>query len=176
MKKTLAAVIALAMLIALPCALAEEVPAINWEDVEPATEDIEGSWYTFNAVAMQVWVPDVLENVELTEEDDDSVIAKFMTADESAAIIVQYIEGEEGKTMDEVIPELEASGATEIDRCLLNGLDAVSYSIPDVDAAYVTLLTESGNYVQFVMTPVSDEGFQSVAQLVSASIMPEQEA
>ena len=176
MKKFLAALIALAMLIALPCALAEEIPAINWEDVEPATEGIEGSWYTFNAVAMQVWVPDVLENTELTEEDDDSVIAKFMTADQSAAIVVQYIEGEEGKTMDEVVTELEDSGATEIDRCLVNGLDAVSYSIPDVDAAYVTLLTESGNYVQFVMTPVSDEGFQSVAQLVSASIMPEQEA
>ncbi len=54
-----------------------------------------------------------------------------------------------------------------------HGYDPTSFSIADVDAGYVIFITQSGNYVQFIFTPVSDEGFASVAQLVTASIMPE---
>ena len=174
MKKIIATLIALAMLLALPFALAEEVPAINWEDVEAAAEDIEATWYTFDDVALQVWVPDIFENQEITEDDDETVIGKFVVPDETAAIYVQYVEGEEGQSLDDVIASLEANGATDIDRCLLNGIDAASYSIPDVDAVYVVMATELGNCVQFVMMPASDEDFGSVAQLVTASIMPEE--
>ena len=63
--------------------------------------------------------------------------------------------------LDKVVPHLHT------------GLDAASFSIPDVDAGYVIFITQSGNYVQFIFTPASDEGFASVAQLVTASIMPE---
>lgn len=174
MKKLIASIVTLAMLLALPCALAEQVPAINWADVNIEDSGIEGSWYTLNAVAVQFWVPDVFENRDITEDDDETMIAKFMLPDESAAIYAQYIEGYEGATMENVIAGIEESGGKEIERCTLNGLDAVSYSIPDVDAAYVVFVTESGNFVQFIFTPVSDEGFASVAQLVTASIMPEE--
>ena len=174
MKKLIAALIAMAMLLALPFAMAEEVPAINWEDAEAATEEIDASWYTFDEVALQVWIPDIFENLEITEDDDATLIGKFELPDQSAGIYVQYVEGEEGQSLDDVIANLEANGATDIDRCLLNGLDAASYSIPDVDANYVVLATERGNCVQFVMMPASDEGFSSLAQLVSASIMAEE--
>lgn len=174
MKKILATLVTLALLLALPCALAEEVPAINWEDVNIEETGIEGSWYTLNAVAVQFWVPDIFENADITEDDDESVLAKFILPDESAAIYAQYVSGYEGATMEDVIASIQESGATDIERCTLNGLDAVSYSIPDVDAVYVAFVTESGNFVQFIFTPVSDEGFEAVAQLVTASIMPEE--
>jgi hypothetical protein len=175
MRKILATLLTLALLLALPCALAETVPAINWSDVEGAAADIEGSWYTFDDVAIQFWIPDVFQNLDLTEEDGEELIAKFEVADGSAGIYAQYLKGYDGATMDETIPTLQANGATEIERCNLNGLDAVSFSVPDVDAVYVVFVTERGNYVQFIFTPASDEGFASVAQLVTASIMPESE-
>jgi len=176
MKKLLATLIALALLLALPCALAEEIPAINWSDVEGAAAGIDGEWYVFDDIALQFWVPNVFQDLDLTDEDGEEVLAKFEMPDGSAGIYAQYLNGNEGLTMEDTIATLEANGATEIERCLLNGLDAVSFSVPDVDAGYVIFITQSGNYVQFIFTPVSDEGFASVAQLVTASIMPETEA
>ena len=175
MKRILATLIALALLMVLPCALAEQVPDINWADAEAATEGIEGSWYTYDDIALQHWMPDIFENKDLTEDDSEEMIAKFELADGSAGIYVQYLTGYEGATMDDTVATLESNGATEIERCTLNGLDAVSFSVPDVDANYVVFVTERGNYVQFIFTPASDEGFGSVAQLVTASIMPETE-
>ena len=174
MKKLLATILTLILLFTF-CAFAEEIPAINWEDVEAAAADIEGSWYTFNDIALQHWMPNVFENKSLTEEDGEEMLAKFELPDGSASIYVQYLAGSEGMTMEDTIATLEANGATEIERCTLNGLDAVSFSVPDVDAMYVVFITESGNYVQFIFAPVSDEGFKAVAQLVTASIMPETE-
>ena len=173
MKKFVSILISLAMLLALPCALAEEVPAINWEDADIESSGIEGSFYTFDEVALMVWVPDVFENLEVTEEDDETMIGKFEIADGSAGIYVQYIEGYENASMEDLISGLEAGGAVDIERCTLNGLDAISYSLPDYDAVYVALMTDAGNCVQFVMMPVSDEGFEAIAMLVTASIQPE---
>ena len=173
MRRILSTLIALALLMALPCALGEEIPAINWEDVNIEETGIEGSWYVLNDVAVQYWAPDIFENRDITEDDDETMVGKLVLPDDSAAIYCQYIEGFEGATMEELIAGIEEGGAEDIERCTLNGLDAVSYSVPDMDAVYVTFVTESGNFVQFVFTPISDEGFASVAQLVTASIMPE---
>ena len=114
------------------------------------------------------------ENLEPTEDDPAEMIGKFEVSDGSAGIYAQYLDGYDGLTIDDAVSQLEANGATEIERCTLNGLDAASFSIPDVDAGYLIFITQSGNYVQFIFTPVSDEGFASVAQLVTASIMPEE--
>jgi len=174
MNKLLATLIALALLLALPCALAEQIPAINWEDVEAATEGIQGSWYTYDDIAMQHWIPDIFQSLDLTDADGEEMLAKFEVSDGSAGVYVQYLTGYDGATMEETMANLESNGATEIERCTLNGLDAVSFSIPDVDAGYVVFITERGNYVQFIFTPASDESFASVAQLITASIMPEE--
>ena len=175
MKKILATLVTLALLLALPCALAEQIPAINWEDVEAQAADIQASWYTFDSVAVEVWIPDIFENKEITAEDGEDLIGKFEVADGSAGIYVQYIQGEAGLSMEDTIANLEANGALEIERCTLNGLDAVSFKVADVDAVYVGFVTDSGNHVQFIFTPISDEGFAAVAQLVTASIRPETE-
>ena len=174
MKKILVTLVSIALLLMLSCALAEEVPAINWEDVHIEDTGIEGSWYTLNAVAVQFWVPDLFENKDITEDDDESMVAKFELPDGTAGIYAQYIEGFEGATIDDLVASIESNNGKDAERCTLNGLDTVSYSIPDVDAVYVAFVTESGNYLQFIFTPVSDEKFAAVAQLVTASIMPEE--
>ena len=174
MKKFFATILTLTLLL-MSCALAEQVPAINWSDAESAAADIDGTWYVFNDIALEYWVPDIFENKDLTEADGEEMLAKHEVADGSAGIYAQYLTGYDGATMDETVATLQANGATEIERCTLNGLDAVSFRVPDVDAVYVVFVTQSGNYVQFIFTPISDEGFAAVAQLVTASIRPETE-
>ena len=174
MKKFLATLMTLALLLTSAAGLAETVPEINWEMVDIESTGIEGDWYTLNAVALQIWIPDTFEAAEITEEDGPGVVVKFMAPDGTAGIFGQLIEGYEGATTEDMIERISANGATDIERCILNGLDAVSYSIPDTDAAYVAFVTASGNFMQFVFVPVSDEGFSSLAQIVTASIMPEQ--
>ena len=174
MKKLFVTILTLTLLL-MSCAIAEEIPAINWADAESAASDIAGTWYVFNDIALEYWVPDIFENKELTEEDGEEMLAKHELPDGTAGIYAQYLTGYDGATMDETVATLEANGATEIERCTLNGLDAVSFSVPDVNAVYVVFITQSGNYVQFIFSPASDEGFASVAQLVTASIRPETE-
>lgn len=172
MKKTLAVIMALCLALA-GFAMAETVEAINWADVEPTVTEngLEGDFYELNAVAVKLWVPSVYEYVEPTDEEvNDGLICKFEASD--SVIYTQYLEGEEGAEMEDVIAGLTEAGATDIERCTLNGLDAVSYSIPDTDAVFVVFLTDAGNFVQFLFTPVSVEALRQLAMIVTASIQP----
>ena len=69
MKKFLATLMTLALLLTSAAGLAETVPEINWEMVDIESTGIEGDWYTLNAVALQIWIPDTFEAAEITEED-----------------------------------------------------------------------------------------------------------
>lgn len=152
-----------------------EVPVINWADVEEAAADIEGSWYTFEYYNIDVWVPDVLVDTEVTEADGEGVISKFVTADNSAAMVLQYIEGNDGTPIEEVAAGITEAGGKDVEICKLNGLDALTYSLPDIDGIYVVVLPDAEDYLQFYFTPASDEGFNAVAMLITASIMPSEE-
>jgi len=153
MKKTLATILTLGLLL-MSCAFAEQVPAINWSDAESAAADIEGTWYVFNDIALEYWVPDIFENKDLTEADGEEMLAKHEVADGSAGIYAQYLTGYDGATMDETVATLEANGATEIERCTLNGLDAVSFSVPDVDAVYVVFVTSPATMCSSYLLPL----------------------
>ena len=115
MKKILATILTLTLLL-MSCALAEQIPAVNWEDAESAAADIEGTWYVFNDIALEYWVPNIFENLDLTEEDGEEMLAKHEMPDGSAGIYAQYLTGYDGATMDETVATLEANGATEIER------------------------------------------------------------
>jgi len=175
MKKFLVTLMTLALLLMLTVASAESVPAINWADVNVESTGIAGTWYTFDNVALKIWVPDIFQDMDLTaEEAEQGIFGKFAPADQTAAIFASYHQGQEGATMDDLISTIKGNGVKDAERVLLNGLDAVTYSMPEADAMYVAFVTESGNIVQFSFMPASDEGFAAVAQIVSASIMAEE--
>ena len=72
MKKFIAVVVALCLMMTF--ALAEEAPALNWEDFEPALEasGVSGQFYTFDEIAVKMWLPEGINPTELTEEDVDN--------------------------------------------------------------------------------------------------------
>ena len=56
MKKILCVVLMLCLL--MTAALAEEVPSLNWEAVEPilAAGNVNGQFYTFDEIAVKIWL------------------------------------------------------------------------------------------------------------------------
>jgi len=173
MKKFLAVVMALCLM--MTCALAEEAPALNWEDFEPILEagGVTGQFYTFDEVAVAIWMPEGLNPVELTEDDvANGYIGYFMPEDESAAVSIVYVDVN-GMTLEEYGEYLASeAGATDIEVGTVNGLSCVSYNLPEQDSVSVTFTTEMGYALEVTCAPMSEENAELVWGAVIASIQP----
>lgn len=172
MKKLLAVVVMLCMLSC--CALAEEVPSLNWADFESILEQsgVTGQFYTFDEIAVKMWVPEGLDAVELTEEDvANGYIGYFAPADQSAALAVMYVDVN-GMSLEEyaatILPE---AGATEVEVGTVNGLACISYKLPEQDSISVTFATEAGYVLEVTCWPASEENAELVWGAVVSSIM-----
>lgn len=152
---------------------------LNWEDVAEAVEEAgwEGDFVSFDEIAVKMYVPDALQMTELTDEDRESgYIAYFMTEDESAAASVMYVDAG-GMELEEYQTYLEGEAdVDEVEAGILNGVPVLTYTMPENDTACVSLATEAGYILEFAFSPISDEGFESVAQIMMASIQPDEQA
>lgn len=171
MKKLLCVVMALCMMMAV--AMAE--PALNWEDFEPVLEagGVTGEFYTFDEIAIKIWIPDGLEAIELDDASkEEGFIGYFLANDESAALSVVYVDVG-GMSLEEYAQVLaDEAGATEIEVGTVNGLPCVSYMLPEQDSTSVTFTTEAGYVLEVTCAPVSEEGAELVWGSVIASIQP----
>lgn len=175
MKKLTALLLTLCMLLTAGFALAEEatLPEIKWSDVESTITEAgwKGNFVTLDEVAVKVWVPSVMSAVELTDEDRETgYIAYYATADQSAAMSVMYVDLD-GMDLDAYAEELtKLEDVAEIQQGILNGLNALTYTLPDTNTACITFTTEAGYVLEFAFAPMNDEGFAAVATVVMASI------
>ena len=174
MKKFLCVVMALCLM--MTAALAEEVPALNWEDFVPVLDagNVTGQFYTFDEVAVKIWMPEGLNPVELSEEDQaNGYIGYFMPEDESAAVAVVYVDIG-GMSLEEYGEYLASDAdATEVEVGTVNGFPCVSYKLPDQDSVSVTFTTESGYALEVTCTPLSVDNAELVWGAVIASIQAE---
>jgi len=173
MKKLLAVVMALCLMIT--AALAEEAPALNWEDFAPVIEasGVTGQFYTFDEIALQIWMPEGLDPVELTEDDvANGYIGYFMPEDQSAAVSIVYVDVQ-GMSLEEYGEYLtNEAGATEVEVATVNGLPCVSYKLPEQDSVSIAFTTEQGYMLEVTCVPVSEENAELVWGAVIASIQP----
>ena len=170
MKKLLAVVVMLCMMSCF--ALAEEAPALNWEDFEPILEQagVTGEFYTFDEISVAIWVPEGLNPVELTEEDvTNGYIGYFAADDQSAAMAVMYVDVN-GMSLEEYAAALPEAGATEVEIDTVNGLPCVSYTLEEQDSVSVTFATEAGYVLEVTCTPISEENAELVWGAVVSSI------
>lgn len=154
------------------------VPEVNWEDVAPSVEaaaEWKGDFVNFDEIAIKMYVPDVLIPSELTEEDKEAgYIGYFTTEDETATASVMYVDVE-GMSLDEYQEYLEGEeDVDEVEAGIINGIPVVTYSMPENDVACVSIATEKGYILEFSFYPMSDEGFEAVAQIMMASIQAEE--
>ena len=168
MKKLFALMLALCLLCSV--AMAEE-NALVWEgDAENSASQIEGDFYTFKNISVKFWVPAVLQQVELSEEDvEEGTIAYFQTADESAALCFQYVDMD-GTDLDAYAELLKENGVDEssIEAGTVNGISCLSYEYNG--NGILAFATQMGYILEVAAGPTADEGFMAVASLIFASI------
>lgn len=179
-KRFLPLMMAAAMVLSTsPMVFAEtEVPAeiieINWEEVEPQIADNEswaGEFVTFGDIAIQMYVPSSFEQVELSEEDIEAGYVGYLTLGEEAAVGIQYVDMDNMELTDYAALLTEEFGVTDAQLMLVNGIGVVSYTNPDDEnIGVVALATQMGYIMEFSFSPITDESFQSIAQVMTASI------
>ena len=153
----------------------------NWEDVtsQEGAEDMiaAGEFKTFDEIACQMWVPNVMAPVELTDEDiENGYIGYFSTAEEDGIASVMYVDagGMDIETYKaELAADEEVTGLTDV---VINGIQGIGYDLEDKDTTCVSFPTESGYILEFSFAPASDENFAAVVMCMIASIQPEEVA
>ena len=165
MKKLFALVLALCLLCGCT-ALADN--EISWEQVEPLLEQagVNGNLYTFDQIAVAIFIPEGLESVELP---DDSYIGYF-AAEDGSAVAVQYV-NVEGMDLETYTAALPGVGATEIETGTVNGLPCVTYEMPANKTMNIAFTTEAGYILEVVVGPVEDDNAKTAAGFIMASIM-----
>ena len=166
MKKLFALVLALCLLCGCT-ALADN--EISWEQVEPLLEQsgVNGNLYTFDQIAVAIFIPEGLESVELP---DDSYIGYF-AAEDGSAVAVQYV-NVEGMDLETYTAALPGVGATEIETGTVNGLPCVTYEMPANKTMNIAFTTEAGYILEVVVGPVEDDNAKTAAGFIMASVMP----
>lgn len=164
MKKLFALALALCLLCGCT-ALAEN--EITWEQVAPMVEEneIAGQWYTFEQVAVKIFIPDGMTPVE---SSDENVIAYFASED-GDAVCVNYVnmEGMDLATYAAALPEV---GATGIETGILNGFECVTYEVPANQTVNAAFTTAAGYILEFAMGPIADDNAKMGASIIMASI------
>lgn len=160
---------------------ADEVTEFNWADFEKVVEknELEGDFYTLNAVTAQFWVPSFLEQVELTDEDaENGLICYFHDGDKDTyGFFVTYVDGK-GMTLEKYAEEIGKDKAyTDVEKLKINGLDAIGYSEVDkelnVTFEHVSFVTDDGYIMTYSYWDMADEGYQEMVVIMVSSIQPE---
>ena len=158
------------------------VTELKWSDVEGYLDQlgIEGDFVSFDEVAMKMWLPDNMKEVELTDEDKESGFIGYFEStddsDEDAAVSVVYV-NLDGMDISEYADQLaEMDGVSDIEPGIVNGLPCVSYEMKDQESGTLAFMTEAGYGLEVTCTPISSDEAQTMVGLILSSIMPEEEA
>ena len=171
MKKLVALILTLAMMLCVGTAFAAEAEPeqtgaieINWADLEEqgAETIAQGDFVTFDEIAVKMWMPNALAAVELTDDDK----AQGYTAYNLHKLGYDA----DGMTLDEYKEKLTEAAATEMEDVVINGMEAVSYVLEESDTACVSFVTEAGFIFEVSGSPKSDENFAALLSMVMASI------
>jgi hypothetical protein len=158
------------------------VTELSWSDVEGYLDQlgIEGDFVSFDEIAMKMWLPDNLKEVELTDEDkEEGFIGYFESTDDSeeqSAVSVVYVDLDGMDILDYADQLAGMDGVSDIEPGIVNGLPCVSYEMKDQDSGTLAFMTEAGYGLEVTCTPISSDEAQTMVGLILSSIMPDEEA
>ena len=147
------------------------VTELNWTDIEPQIEanGISGDFYTFDQIALTVWIPSELEPETLTDDDlENGYIAYFSGDDAVVAVVYMYANGIDLDEYKEVLAGYE--DVSDIEEISVNGVPAISYTVPNDDTVNVSFATEAGYILEFTFFPMSDKSFNPFILAITSSI------
>ena len=144
----------------------------SWSDVAPAVEQagLEGEFVTLDSLGIQVWIPSVLSEYELTDEDvQDGIVAYYATDDGSNYVNIYTEDWDDMASFEEDMKEI--SGLSEFEEAVINSLSAISYENTEKGIGFASYMTPDGQIVTIESGYGEDEGFKELCSIISASIM-----
>ena len=155
MKKVLAMLLALMMVLACTAAVAEEV----YFD-ESFVENIPGEFVLFEDLGLIMYLPETMQAVEMTEADiAGGGIAAFTDGTSSISIAYAPIADEAGNpmtTLEQLIDFYNASGITTVFRTL-NDIPCAAFSVAEPPLSGIAYVDGTGNVLAFSGTPLTEE-------------------
>ena len=147
------------------------VPELNWADVEADAQkaDANGEFVTFDEIHLKMWVPSVLKEQELTDEDiADGCYGYFEGEDGESGLTVYYYDD---LTIEEYAEEIAGyENCTAPEQTLINGYRTFTYKNTEYDTFNV-VLAAGKDCMESTFWPASDADFYSLITYMSASIM-----
>ena len=171
--KKMIAVLALLCVVALSFSAVAEGAVITWDEVgAPAVETLElsGDFFAMEQLGLAIWLPEGMEELEVSEEDA-AAGRLCVVADDTCAFIVDAIHVD-GMTLDQAYENAVASGMIEPEIVNVNGLDALSYKNAEINAGCIVLVDTNCNMIIFSFTPIEGEEAELVFSLIMSSLMP----
>ena len=180
MKKILSLLLSLLLLFSLSAtAFAEENPVeYHWMDTFGQILDTfagHGNLLRIEEVDALVWLPDIFIPVTLTEEDEQNgTIGIFVMEDSDAFVLFNYSEIPD-ITLDSLYTYYSQNNHT-VEKVSVNNIPAILDRDEENNTLTLTYQTQEGKFFQVIFSPVSDEHFASLFDLVISSIQPDFEA
>ena len=171
--KKMIAILALLCAVALSFTAVAEGTVITWDEVgAPAVESMElaGDFFAMEQLGLAVWLPEGMEEVEVSEEDA-AAGRLCLVADDTCAFIVDAVHVD-GMTLDQAYENAVASGMIEPEIVNVNGLDTLSYENAEINAGCVVLVDTNSNMIIFSFTPFDSEEAKVVFGVIMSSLMP----
>lgn len=161
MKKMLAMLMLLCVLVMPFSAMAE------------ADAEIPGDVYVLEDLGLEIWIPEGLDFLEVSDKDAENGVLYTLTDDEKTCAMVVVALKIEGKTMEQLVAEATEDGMTEIDVVEINGIPAIAYKAEAENMGCVALVdVENGVMVVFSFTPFDTEEAQALFALIMSSVTP----
>lgn len=176
MKKLISLILCLVMGLSMTAAVAEELPAVDFNEANIA--EIGGEWMLLEQFGLQMYVPDIFGFVEVPEEmAAQGILAVMSTEDKAAGITISYCplldhEGNQITNHTDLVNYYVSNGFENIATCLVNGLEATNFLMtPSKDMMSMIYFLADGNALTFYYTPVSNESLLALFSIVSSSVM-----
>ena len=173
MKKLLAILLALVMLLGLSAAaMAEEAeeqrPLLSWMSARRLIEQngLEGAFYQVGSLNCDLWVPAQLQPVEAP----DGAYCAFATEDGAVSITVNHLFFESDPTLEDIEEVLPDWGCVSSGVYWINDILALVYENAEEDTLSALVLLGEGDAMEFVFTPVSNQQVYSLTSLVLCTI------
>ena len=173
MKKLVAVLMVLCMVLTVAAAFAEESEPIvvNWSDYEADAADIAGQFAVVGPTGLVMFVPAEFKDSEISEEArQGGTFMVLKTENEERAVVSgQVVE----MNIDTFMAGLEGQGVTKYET-VLNGLYCYRFNITAVGitTSCIVFSTEQDGIVVFSFTLSDQEPYASLYKVMVSSIQP----
>lgn len=171
MKKAIA--LFLILVLTVSTALADDGYDYLWSESEKQASEIDGEFHSFEAAGLKIWIPAVLEEQNLSEDEQQAGYIGIFATRSNDVIKISCID-ENVNSLEEYSAKLsDRPEITGLGPMTTNGIPALNYEVRDMDNTVVSLYVGDGRILELDFSPVADNmGFISAAMLIIASIQP----